>query len=112
MLNILLEKGAPVELAELLVALADSVREISLAIVTTSTGKIGTKNAFGEEQAAMDVRAEEILQAHMKTCPFVGAFSSEELDHLERVREDGQYSVYYDPLDGSSLLDVDRKSVV
>jgi len=102
----LTDRGASVELAELLVELADSVREIASAITTTSTGKLGTQNAFGEVQAAMDVRAEEILQAHLKTCPFVGAFSSEELDHLETVREDGKFSVYYDPLDGSSLLDV------
>jgi fructose-1,6-bisphosphatase I len=106
MLKILMDKGAPVELAELLVELADSVREISQAIVMTDTGKVGTHNAFGEEQAAMDVKSEEILQAHMKTCPFVGAFSSEEMDQLEVVRDDGKYSVYYDPLDGSSLLDV------
>lgn len=101
-----MDKGAPLELAELLLELADSVREISVAIVTADTGKIGTQNSFGEEQAVMDVKSEEILQAHMKTCPFVGAFSSEEMDHLEVVREDGKYSVYYDPLDGSSLLDV------
>lgn len=106
MLKELMDRGAPVELAELLLELADSVREISVAIVSTSTGKVGTQNSFGEEQAAMDVKSEEILQAHVRTCPFVGAFSSEEMDHLEVVREDGLYSVYYDPLDGSSLLDV------
>lgn len=106
MFNLLTDKGAPVELAELLVELADAVREISHAIHTTSTGTAGTQNAFGEEQAAMDLRAEELMQDHLNTCPFVGAYSSEELDHLEWLRDDGKYSVYYDPLDGSSLLDV------
>lgn len=106
MFQFLQEKGAPMELAELCVELADAVRQISDSIVRTSTGKTGTQNSFGEDQLAMDVAAENILQSALKSCPFVAAFSSEELDHLEVLREDGKYSAYYDPLDGSSLVNV------
>lgn len=106
MLKFLQDHGAPLELAELLVEVADACRQISDSIVRTSTGETGTQNAFGENQLAMDVAAENIIQAALKTCPFVAAFSSEELDHMEVVREDGKYAAYYDPLDGSSLMNV------
>ncbi len=106
MIKTLIDKGADIRLAELIFEMADAVREISLAIIMTSAGKIGTQNAFGEEQAVMDIKAEEIMHAHLRTCPFVAAFSSEESDSLERVNYEGCFSVFYDPLDGSSLLDV------
>lgn len=106
MFNTLQQHGASVELAELLVELLDSVKMISEAIVQTDTGKVGRQNAFGEEQAAMDIQSELILSDHLRSCPFVAAFGSEELDHLEKVHSNGKFSVFYDPLDGSSLLDV------
>ncbi len=106
MFEFLQKQGASVELAELLVEMADSVKMISEAIVRTDTGKVGTKNSFGEEQAAMDVQSEEIMSDHLRSCPFVSAYGSEELDTLETANEGGKFSVYYDPLDGSSLLDV------
>lgn len=106
MFTFLTDRGVSVELAELIVELADAVRRISQDIVTTSMDKVDSHNSFGEQQAAMDVRAEEIMQAHLKTCPFVAAFGSEELDEMVMVKKDGKFSVFYDPLDGSSLLNV------
>ena len=106
MLQLLQDKGASVELAELLVSLADAVRGISASIVRTDTGYTGTHNAFGEAQIAMDVAAEEIIQNHLKACPFVASFCSEELDAIQDGHADGLYSVFYDPLDGSSLVNV------
>lgn len=94
------------ELAELLVELANSVKRISEEIISTDTGKIDSKNVFGELQAAMDVKSEEIMGSHLKTCPFVASYGSEELDSLQMAQPGGKFTVYYDPLDGSSLLDV------
>ena len=108
MLEFFLKQGLSTELSELMVTLLDSFREISEAIKVESTGKVGSKNAFGEEQAAMDVRAENIVSEHLKGCPFVAAYGSEELDELQEAHEEGQFSVFYDPLDGSSLLDVNQ----
>jgi fructose-1,6-bisphosphatase I len=94
------------ELAELMTELTHSVAEIADAIVGTSTEKAGTQNVYGEDQLALDVRAEKILEAHLRSCPFVAAIGSEELDELMHVREDGKYTVVHDPLDGSSLVNV------
>ena len=106
MFNFLQQKGASVELAELIVELANACKQISGVIVQTSTGKTGTENAFGEEQLKLDVQAEEIIDEHLKSCPFVAAFGSEELDEMVHVRDDGKFSVFHDPLDGSSLVNV------
>ena len=94
------------ELAELITEVASAVVKISGVIEITSTGYAGTENVYGEKQVAMDVEAEDIMEAHLKTCPFVGGIGSEELDEMKIVKPDGQFSVFYDPLDGSSLVDV------
>ncbi len=100
--------GASLELSTIVVELLAAVAEIADMIDQTSEGKAGTQNAYGEEQAAMDVKAESILQATLKSCPFVGLIGSEELDEPLAGHEAGAYSVFYDPLDGSSLLDVNQ----
>lgn len=105
-LDFLQSKGASVELSELVIELLDAVDRISKAIDHSNTGKAGTQNSFGEEQAALDVQAEDIMADHLKSCPFVAAYGSEELDEFVKVREDGKFSVFHDPLDGSSLIDV------
>lgn len=100
------KQGASVELAELLEELAAACARISSSIVTTHTGQAGSQNASGEEQAAMDLVADRILTKTLESCPFVAAYGSEELDDLVAAQEDGCFTVLHDPLDGSSLLDV------
>jgi fructose-1,6-bisphosphatase I len=114
--DFLQKKGASVELAELITELAAAVEQISDVIVKTSTGKAGTQNVFGEDQLALDVRAENIIQEHLQSCPFVAAFCSEELNEMmdgpaaagsDAGSDAGsRFGVYYDPLDGSSLVNV------
>ncbi|MBT4384707.1 fructose-1,6-bisphosphatase [Candidatus Peregrinibacteria bacterium] len=106
MFDFLQKNGASMELAELIVELSRACAGISNAIVHTSTGKAGTQNVYGEDQLALDVQAENILENHLKSCPFVAAIGSEELDDLIHVRDDGKYTVVHDPLDGSSLVNV------
>lgn len=105
MFEYLKKLGASDALSELIVSIADSCKEISEVIARTDTGKAGTVNSYGEEQIAMDVQAENIMEAHLKACPFVAAFGSEEVAGLQRAKGD-KFSVFFDPLDGSSLVDV------
>lgn len=104
--DFLQKKGAPLELAELVVELARAIEEISQTIIHESTGKAGTMNSFGEEQIAMDVEADAILARTLSTNPYVATYCSEELDALQVVNPANKYSVFHDPLDGSSLFDV------
>lgn len=104
--DLLISKGASHELAELLVELGRAIEEISRAIIHQSTAKAGSQNVYGEEQIAMDVAADEIMTRYLKTNPYVAAYCSEEQDGLQEATQGGVYSVFHDPLDGSSLFDV------
>ncbi len=94
------------DLATLLLTLLGAIERISATIIHESTGKSGTKNAYGEEQIAMDVEADRIMNEALRGCSLVGAYSSEEQDGLQLTNPAGLYSVFHDPLDGSSLFDV------
>ncbi len=99
-------KKAEVEegLFSLLVSLKDAVGEIADLIKVDSTGKVGTKNIFGEEQLALDVHSDKILQEILKKNEYFGIYTSEESDGEIKLG-DGEYTVCTDPLDGSSLVD-------
>lgn len=79
---------------------------IAEAVKTTDTGKAGTKNSYGEEQAALDVVANDTVNGELKDCEHVGFVASEELDKPLLLHEGGAYTVCHDPIDGSSLIDV------
>lgn len=104
--DFLIKQGVGPELAELLVELGRAIEEISHSIIHASTQKAGSQNVYGEEQIAMDVEADAILTRYLSTNPFVVAYCSEEQDGLQPAVQTGKYSVFHDPLDGSSLFDV------
>lgn len=94
-------------LASLIIALASACKTISEELRVAQHSKhVGTINASGEEQIAMDVRADEIVGGLMRSCPAVAALGGEEMKDVELVNADGKYAVFCDPLDGSSLADV------
>lgn len=101
----LVEKGVEPQLVEVFRSLFEGVKNISSAISTTDTGKIGTQNVFGEEQLALDVLSDKIMNQVMDENEFVGLIASEEMDGEIKIG-DGLYACAYDPLDGSSLVDV------
>lgn len=78
------------------------------AAFATNQGKAGTTNIYGEEQLALDKAADGLIVDHLsKTIPtLVASISSEERPEIVRVNPDGKFSVVLDPLDGSSLVDV------
>ncbi|MFA6918288.1 MAG: class 1 fructose-bisphosphatase [Candidatus Gracilibacteria bacterium] len=88
--------------------LITAVKRISSVIKTASTGKAGTYNIYGEEQLALDVLADKIVQEECKKNEYIGVIASEELPDEMKLseREHADYGICYDPLDGSSLVDV------
>lgn len=106
LLEFLQSKNVHTSLAELIVELGRAAEEISQSIIHASTQKAGSTNASGEDQIAMDIAANSILVRTVKTNPFVSGYCSEEIDSFEVASEEGVYSVFFDPLDGSSLFDV------
>ncbi|MCB1748244.1 MAG: fructose-1,6-bisphosphatase [Gammaproteobacteria bacterium] len=73
-------------------------------------GAVGQVNVQGEEQQALDVIANELLIAELQSRDGVVVLGSEENDELIVVDEADcgacRYAVLFDPLDGSSNLDV------
>ncbi|MBI2634633.1 fructose-1,6-bisphosphatase [Candidatus Peregrinibacteria bacterium] len=101
-----LEKaGCEEKLSSVILSLSEAVKKIADAVRTADTGKAGTVNVYGEEQLAMDVLADKILVDILGENKNVGVVASEEMDG-EKKLSGGEYAVCFDPLDGSSLFDV------
>lgn len=86
-------------------ALGEAVKQIAEEIKHDKGEKAGSENIFGEEQVKMDVRANQIVEEKLLQTLVVGLIASEEMDEELKIG-DGPYAVAHDPLDGSSLIDV------
>jgi len=87
-------------------AIANKVRRARIEDVL---GDAGESNVHGENQQKLDVIANEILLRLLGNRPSVAVVASEEDDEpmiIRRGSEGGKYCVIFDPLDGSSNLDV------
>ncbi|MEB3753483.1 class 1 fructose-bisphosphatase [Acinetobacter sp. MD2(2019)] len=97
-------------LASVIDAIADSCKIIDRTLQKGALeGVLGSaehENVQGETQKKLDVISNQqlidILQAH----PSVGGLASEELDIFTHAQENGEYLVLFDPLDGSSNIDI------
>jgi len=73
-------------------------------------GKIGSTNVQGEEQQKLDVHADNIFKKHLELSGEVCGIASEENDSYiafsSKGAMHGKYVVLFDPLDGSSNVDV------
>jgi fructose-1,6-bisphosphatase I len=87
--------------------IADQVRRARLENVL---GSVGTENVQGEVQQKLDVIANDVLLRTLGGREGVAIVASEENEEPVILREDGKgiprYCVLFDPLDGSSNLDV------
>jgi fructose-1,6-bisphosphatase I len=87
--------------------IADKVRRARLENVL---GSVGRENVQGETQQKLDVLANEVLLATLGGREGVAVIASEENEEPVILREDARgarrYAVLFDPLDGSSNLDV------
>ncbi|MEP2781480.1 MAG: class 1 fructose-bisphosphatase [Pseudoruegeria sp.] len=72
-------------------------------------GATETSNVQGETQKQLDIIANDFFLGHCPNCSRVAALVSEEIDDVIWIKDEpkaGDYIVYFDPLDGSSNLDV------
>lgn len=76
------------------------------AISYDDTGYAENKNATGDVQLKLDIKSDYIIEEEFAKLPQVKAIASEEKDHIDEFNENGEYLIGYDPLDGSSLADV------
>ena len=105
--------GLPAGLVDLLEAVASTGRSISRLVrsarIEDVVGMAGATNVQGEDQQKLDVISNDLLKQALSECPSVAVLASEEEEEavLVRTRNDGgDYAVLFDPLDGSSNIDV------
>lgn len=80
--------------------------EIDHAIKTADLGYSDSENSSGEEQLKLDVQSDIIIEKAFANVDSVKALVSEEKEGVLELSKSGKYTVCYDPLDGSSLVDV------
>jgi fructose-1,6-bisphosphatase I len=93
-------------MTEIVKAIEKIAIEIYEAIKTKDTGKVDSQNASGDIQVKLDVISDEIVEKRLLEVKSVKEIISEEKEEPVSKNE-GKYLVAYDPLDGSSLIDVD-----
>jgi len=94
------------DLTRVICEIATASRYVINAIRTGDLGVAGTSNLYGEQQLELDVLSDRILRKRLIHSGVVSTIASEESDEIINVNLNGKYSVTYDPLDGSSLVDV------
>ncbi len=83
--------------------IAFRVRQGALAGVLGSTQD---ENIQGEIQKRLDVISNQLLKDLLLACPHVRAIASEEEDTIVAGTANGEFIVAFDPLDGSSNIDI------
>lgn len=69
-------------------------------------GEAGNQNVQGEDQKKLDVLANDLLLDALAQNVHCAGVASEELDHATPANVDGSFLVLFDPLDGSSNIDI------
>ena len=69
-------------------------------------GEAGNQNVQGEEQKKLDVLANDLLLDALAKNGHCAGVASEELDDATPANADGSLLVLFDPLDGSSNIDI------
>lgn len=102
----LFESQCPADLRHLIMEVARASKYVANALRTGDLGKAGTSNLYGEDQLALDVLSDKIFCETLAESDLVASFASEEQDGAVEIRGNfGKYSIAFDPLDGSSLVD-------
>ena len=83
--------------------ISGQVRQGALAGVL---GEAGSSNVQDEAQKKLDVIANQILIDALRANPAVAGLASEEEEQFVPAGDQGRYLVLFDPLDGSSNIDI------
>jgi fructose-1,6-bisphosphatase I len=105
--------SATEDLTLLIVDIADVCKRISRIVnrgaITGMLGSAGTENIQGETQKQLDVITNDMMVKSLECTGRTTGMVSEEIDDLISIPEQyakGQYVALFDPLDGSSNIDI------
>ncbi|KAL8137461.1 hypothetical protein V2J09_003462 [Rumex salicifolius] len=94
-------------LIRLMMCMGEAIRTIGYKVRTASCGATACVNTFGDEQLAVDMLANKLLFEALTYSHFCKYACSEEVPELQDMGgpAEGGFSVAFDPLDGSSIVD-------
>ncbi len=87
----------------------DAIKTIAVSVdALIKEGDLGysaSHNATGDTQLKMDVASDRVIEESLSALAHVRAIISEEKDDVLILDEKAPYTICYDPLDGSSIVD-------
>lgn len=101
------DSGIDHDLMHLILKITQSSKYVHHAMQTGDLGLAGTSNMYGEDQLALDVLSNQIFVKELEDSHYTACLASEEMKEMCKIPDEkkGKYSVVFDPLDGSSLVD-------
>ncbi len=97
-------------LSELIVAAKTISAEVNMAGLADILGQSGKVNIQGEEVQKLDEFANNTIKRRMAQCGYICVMASEEEEDIISIPDeygsDGHYTLAFDPMDGSSNIDV------
>lgn len=95
-------------LGELIVAAKTISAEVNMAGLADVLGMSGKTNIQGEEVQKLDEFSNNTIKKRMARCGYICVMTSEEEEGIIPVEKgyEGKYTLAFDPLDGSSNIDV------
>jgi fructose-1,6-bisphosphatase I len=93
-------------MTDIMNAIKNAAIKINKAIKTEDTAKAESENSSGDVQVKLDILSDEIIEKEFRKVSYIKEIVSEEKEDVTPMHENGTYLIAYDPLDGSSLIDV------
>lgn len=87
-------------------AICKSAKRIKVAIDVKDIGYSAEQNSSGETQLQLDIQCDLIIEEELSKLSVIKVIASEEKEKEMIMNPNGEYLIGFDPLDGSSLVDV------
>lgn len=104
------QNQTPKALVSAIEAVLDASKEITFLLQKGAIGGVlgsaEQENVQGETQKKLDIISNDLLKDTLQACPVVAGIASEEEDLPVVANKDGEFLVIFDPLDGSSNIDI------
>jgi fructose-1,6-bisphosphatase I len=108
--DFLVRAGTEKNLMELILFLAQQAQQVKKGFfcsIRKTPADEATKNMYGEEQMALDMYADDVFISGLQEAQLVRYIATEEQHKIIEVKDPkNNFGVVIDPLDGSSLIDV------
>ncbi|MDR2099479.1 MAG: class 1 fructose-bisphosphatase [Campylobacteraceae bacterium] len=91
---------------EIIDAISAAAVRVKKAIEFSDTGYSEHINKTGDTQLKLDIISDLIIEEEFAKVSSIKSIISEEKDETKLLHAKGRYTIGYDPLDGSSLVDV------